>query len=356
MSYYIILGVFVGFLSFAPNTKRAKRNIVILTVAAMALLLGLRGDFTPDYTNYKYYFEYYRNRSVQTLIHQNIGQEIGFMLLTKFLSCFFDYQAYVFVIGGLTVGIIGYVMYKNCSMPAIALLFYISFGGYIDSFNIIRQSIAAAILFLGTPYLYERKLVKYILVCIAAAFFHSTTIFMIPFYFLLHSKIRKRQIFKIIAIAMVGWLFLPCMIRIVGRIIPRLAIYQLGTYGMTGGSIGYFVAPTVTGLAIWGLYYCGSMDVYDTAIDPRRRIQLNALLFSFIVSLFTTKAFLLNRIMNFFVLHSFMLVGDSLYACKNKANKKIVHVMIVIVSILYIYIALKGTDYDPYYFFWNNGS
>lgn len=54
---------------------------------------------------------------------------------------------------------------------------------YYNYFSMMRQWMAVAILFWGARYLRDDKMIKYFLVCLAAAVFHTSALIMIPVYF-----------------------------------------------------------------------------------------------------------------------------------------------------------------------------
>src|SRR5690625_6863286 len=76
----------------------------------------------------------------------------------------------------------------------LSVLMFVTAGSFYASFNISRQIVAVAIIFMGSSFLYNRKMIKYFLVVIFASFFHITSLIMVPFYFILNFRINLRNL------------------------------------------------------------------------------------------------------------------------------------------------------------------
>src|SRR5690606_19464441 len=95
-----------------------------------------------------------------------------------FTSALFVISIYLFVI-------------KRFSNNYILSVFiYITFGFYTFLFNGLRQGIAMAVCFLALPYLINKNKLKYFLLIVIASLFHTSAWVMLPFYFLVHMKLR----------------------------------------------------------------------------------------------------------------------------------------------------------------------
>lgn len=77
-----------------------------------------------------------------------------------------------------------------------ACLFYL-FGGYILSIILIRNCISVMIFLLSVPSLIDRNWKKYLTLNILGCFFHTSSVFYLPLYFLLGIKFSSSLIFFI---------------------------------------------------------------------------------------------------------------------------------------------------------------
>ncbi len=138
------------------------------------------GNYMASYPNYIGHWLYY----IQTF------SEPGIAVLAKLGSLIYNKYITLFVICAvLTVTLYGITISKYSKHFLYAILLYVFIGAWHGSFNGIRQYIAAAILFAGHRYIYDRKFWKYLLVILLAMCFHRTALIMLPVYFLAGRKI-----------------------------------------------------------------------------------------------------------------------------------------------------------------------
>ena len=123
--------------------------------------------------------------------------ERGYQLLEYSILSLTNNYFWLFFITGL---IITYcylkVIRKYSSNYSLSVFLFFTLGTYIFFFNGLRQGLSMAIIVLATPYLLEKKFIRYLLMCFFASFFHITALFIIPFYFIVNLKIKI--IYKII--------------------------------------------------------------------------------------------------------------------------------------------------------------
>ena len=123
--------------------------------------------------------------------------ELGYQLLEYSILQFTDNYFWLFFISGLVVVYLYLKVIRKYSVNYLLSVFlFITLGIYTFFFNGLRQGIAMAIFTFALPYLLERKIILYILVCLFASLFHITALFMIPFYFLVNLRIKP--IYKIL--------------------------------------------------------------------------------------------------------------------------------------------------------------
>lgn len=82
------------------------------------------------------------------------------------------------------------------------LTFLIHFGGgYIQSFNTIRQCVAVGFFIYAYKFIFEKKLFQYLLVIVLASFFHLSALLLIPVYWLVDKKNPKGLMIGILLIS-----------------------------------------------------------------------------------------------------------------------------------------------------------
>ncbi|MFW1945793.1 EpsG family protein [Acinetobacter guillouiae] len=149
------------------------------------------GTDTVNYTaDYRYNYD-----SAYIKINENL--EIGFQLLNKTILYFTHEYFYLFLFSScIVVFSYLYVIRKYSVNYFLSFFIFITFGFYTFYFNGLRQGIAMAIVFLSIPFLINKKIIGFLFICFLGSFFHISALFFIPFFFLIHIKIKLE--FKIL--------------------------------------------------------------------------------------------------------------------------------------------------------------
>lgn len=169
------------------------------TVAATILTLvsGLRYMVGTDYKQYTgNYSKYLENFSLLS--------QPALSLVAKISSFIYDdYATWFFLMALITIIPVMYVTIKRNKSVELCILLYILIGCWHFSFNIVKQSAAAAILFCGYTFLRDRKFWHWCLVCAIASTFHFSAFLMVPVYFIADNKIDKKRIMLLLLFALI---------------------------------------------------------------------------------------------------------------------------------------------------------
>lgn len=306
-----------------------------------------RGDFTTDYTNYSILFNTYNNYDFLDIFTVGFYQEIGYVLLNRVIGIFTSNEIYLFAV---TTFIILFGFYHHISRYSVniwlSVIMFVTVGSYYTSFNITRQILAAAIIFIGSKFLYERKFFKFLWVVILASLFHKTALIMIPFYFILNFRINLRNIFLISAGSAVIIYFFQDILYI----LQNFGIYDNYTgqsYGMTGASFANAVLPIA--LAIFSLFNSKKLDSKN---NNTHRIWFNATIFYAVTNTLSLQIQMIERLSYFFAPYALLLIPYIFSKMNNKYLKVIYVIALIAVLILYNYVILADSVFDPYYFIW----
>ena len=165
---------------------RPDAGAVILLSAVLIFVSGLRYRVGVDFGSY------YNKRVTEwsTVWNSIVRLKEPVINVISFISraVWDDGQSLIFLSALITVGLYCWTIYRYHSMYLIGMLLYLFLGEWQGSFNGVRQYLAAAVLFAGHRYIFQRKLWQYCLVVCAAALFHTTALVMIVPYFLFNRK------------------------------------------------------------------------------------------------------------------------------------------------------------------------
>lgn len=134
--------------------------------------------------------------------YENYGAnaEKGYLFLIYIIALLSDnYFWCIFFVGTLCwLLFFIYIIRDSKNVCWSILLFFLSYS-YFHMFNGVRQYLATGIVLLSFYYIYERKLIKFLLLILLASTVHSMILVFIPFYFLYDIKLNiKRTIIILI--------------------------------------------------------------------------------------------------------------------------------------------------------------
>ncbi|WP_201577020.1 EpsG family protein, partial [Psychrobacter okhotskensis] len=194
LPYFLVLSFVL--LWILLERKALNRTAFWIPLIALSLFAGMRsyrvgtdsGTYTRDFRNnleiYNFKFEEFI--------------EFGYQFLEYIILRLTHNYFWLFFITALIIVYCYLTIIKKYSVNYwFSIYFFITLGVYTFFFNGLRQGIAMAIFALALPYLLEKRLIPYLIVCFLASLFHNTALFMIPFYFLVNLRIKP--IYKILA-------------------------------------------------------------------------------------------------------------------------------------------------------------
>ena len=203
----ILFSVFFAWLASRVKNKHVVILCSIISILIPAIVGGIRqigvGTDTKVY-GYPDAMAAYTSQSFAEFMASGRGmKELGYQILCyatmKTLGhvnwCFFFYQ--LITVGCFYVG--AYKHRKVASLPLTMLCFFGLF--YYSSFNIIRQSMAASILFMGINNLEEKKYRRFMAYMIAAFMFHSSSVAIFVLILLPYFIIAQRSYLKYFILA-----------------------------------------------------------------------------------------------------------------------------------------------------------
>ncbi len=357
MLAYVFIDLFIVTTGFCFLTKRkitpaqnnSRSSLLFLCLVALLLFVfsAFRGNMTADYDNYVDLYQRYSLFSFDQIIARDwfIYPEEGYILFQFFTKTVFKNVLFIFILTSLFivsvnvreigkhVGLLGF----------LPVLLFVEVGEYYNSFNLIRQIVAATFVVLGSKYLYEKKFFKYALFIILAASFHKASLIMIPLYFLLNMRFRKRSILVYLLILMFGLLFLNQIISFVQRY--YWSWYSSDGYGMSGYGVKNIILPCAISIVPIVYYFINSKTIKET-----ESVWANASCLYLVFSIIGLRVFMISRLMVFFSLYSILAFSSVVAKIKDAQLRRFAYVGITIVIMAYGYLSKDGTAFNPYHF------
>ncbi|MEZ7500929.1 EpsG family protein [Psychrobacter sp. Arc29] len=237
LPYLLVLG-FVMFW-IVLEQKTLNRKAFWIPFLTLSLFPGMRsyrvgtdsGNYTREFRTQLDIYNFEFSESV----------EIGYQWLEYFLlRITHNYFWLFFITGAIVVFCYLNVIKRYSANYLFSVYLFVTLNFYTFFFNGLRQGIAMAIFALAIPYMLERKLIPYMLVIVLASLFHITAIFMIPFYFLVHLRIKLS--YKLIATFVGSFLISGLLIKYLASTNERYETYSEVSESAGGLlTLGFFV-------------------------------------------------------------------------------------------------------------------
>lgn len=226
-----------------------------LALCILIMVAGLRYRVGTDYAQYFASFESYAI---------NVGSAIrGFnepgINILAFISATLVHNAFgmFFLASFLTIALVGRTIYKYSYDLNFSALIFLFAGCWTGSFNGIRQYLAAAVIFAGHRYIYEKKLWKYCLTIIVAMVFHKSAIVMLPMYFIPTKKVDFKSSVYLVAIGVAFAAFSSRLIDNVSIVLTKYQGVDMNTYAYVTSTVKWqrilvAIVPVAVALFVYG--------------------------------------------------------------------------------------------------------
>jgi len=200
----IILFVVLGLLFSGNSLDKGKKAFLIICFLVMLILHTFVNPEYSDLLGYKYGYQEFAGMSFSDVLKHNafsLKAEVGYRVFCKILT--YISTNWVFALFVISVIILNgyYQTTKKYSPSYLFSVLFIMVGPFMQSTFVLRQHMAMGLLLLTYPFIMERKLMPYMLLCAAAFLLHQTAIIFLPVYFLYN--LSKNKFAIVSAVAMV---------------------------------------------------------------------------------------------------------------------------------------------------------
>lgn len=208
MRILIVTGAFVLFyvacVYFSGTKEKWQNRMLILALCVLTFLIGSRQGW-PDQGVYQIAFE-------QAPLPWNMDwsqypygyTERGYLFLASLVKLVLNNAHFYFLsMAGLSMYLLYKGLTKYCAIPLLGLCDYIGRFLLNRDFSQMRSSLAILLIVLAIKFIYDRKLVAYMLVILLAYQFHHLSLLGVPLYFLYKVRLSNSVIIAWLLLAMI---------------------------------------------------------------------------------------------------------------------------------------------------------
>lgn len=364
MSAYIVflLIIVIEWILLFPNAKltfgknisyKQKKIFLAIVCIEMICFVGLRTtNLGADTTTYLNALEYYSSLPHEEILKAKLvwpyDFEVGYFLLTKFCAWLsLSKTSFLFLIAILIYVPVCWFILQYSENPLLSVLTYFAFGCFEYSVGIFRQMIALSIVLIGTKYIRDRKIVKYLLTIGLAMTFHTTAIAMLPLYWMYQARLEKR-IKWIFAAEVICFISARTLVLLAIRVFPKYLGYVSGRYDVQGGSYSMLVLLNLVFIA--GCIIEKRDENQDNVI---LRTSINATVIALFLQILGYSMGIVGRIVPYYSIYLMILVP---FLMNRYFKKNIIFVYFIgtMGLIILFYFLTKNSYINPYSFIFMN--
>lgn len=235
-TFFIVCFIARFFVNDKSNTKVGKiSNIffISLIILILSFIGGIRSNnIGVDIGVYGLnWFKIACNTDTFASYIDKINGDIGYLFLNYLVSRITNnFNVFLFVIQLISNMLVVITLYKyKDKVPLWMGLLYFLCVFYCRTYNLLRQSLALAIVFFSIRYLDEEKSLKYFISIMIASLFHYTAIFAILLFFIYKICNNKKDNKKLILIVILA-IFLCAFIKPVIAFLYSIGVVNIKIY------------------------------------------------------------------------------------------------------------------------------
>lgn len=316
------------------------------------VIASFRGDFTSDYNGYVRLFDRLNQYTINEVLNPRYffssidAVEPAYAVLNILIGTLTNNSLWLFIISSAIIILpIHKSVNQDSKIKWLSILLYIVIGTYFDSFNIMRQIMAASVVYMGIENLYKKDYARFSLYVLFASLFHITALIFLGFYFILLLKPKRFTIFVHLGIGVLLYIFMNDIVKVIDvYIYSGFYTANYAGFGMQERAITNALVPIAVG---------GFVVVFRRQLefdDIRQRVWFNGSLLWVLFEVLSLKIHFITRIASFFSLFTILIIPTLIMKFHNKKLR--VLVLYLIVSLLLIYFLYYGGPGYEYYTIW----
>lgn len=338
MTFYLILLLIILLLIILyQGSTRGKKIILFMMGFILVVVAGLRFHVGTDYSVYMRNYQYYKVASISGLRYAGV-YIVGH--LAKYIRD--DYATWFFLMSVITVGLSMYAINKYSYTVATSILLYLFLGCWHNSFNVVKQCAAIAIILVGQKFLFEKKFFYWMVICIIASTFHISALLMIPVYFLVTREINIKQIVLISAIGIIIALSYEVLFNVM-KLLKNLDELDVSQSVVTRGVNTIRVCVNFAPVLLAFMFY-------KTNTDVRYKVWTNFSILNAVLYLASMKSVYLTRFCLYTDVFNMFFIPCAIRHSGFKFNRKLIWTSCMVLYMMFwLYDLSKGSTTSTFH-------
>lgn len=248
--YWIYLVMLAFMLGYEYSGTREQKRLVYYGACSFLILIFVAQDFSVsiDIAEYMRQWAIIPTLSFQEMLVHKF--EIGYVLLCWVLERVFSSDRILLLVLSVLILVPFYKSFeKETENPMIALMAFVALGMYMHAIIFWRQLVAMAILTFSYRFIWERRLVPFLLTVLLAMTFHKVSVVFLALYAIYRVPVTKWLLMGCVVCAVILGFFGGTIIEFgISVLYPRYTNFPRLSIG--GGTL-LALLWTVTLLSYW---------------------------------------------------------------------------------------------------------
>lgn len=359
---YFFIGTFFYFSLLTINTTKEKNgiyhkslkvsakkfflfNVIFITIVISSLRLPV-----SDTVLYKSFFDTISNTNS---FITDIYFEPGYQIINKLTSLICDDFIFFLFFINIFIWICFASFLKRYSLNLIYSFWLLLFLGYFDqTFNLLRQYMAMAILLYSYKYVVNRSFGKFVVMTFIAMSFHASAIIFILTYFIYNFKIKKTSsnIFIYLFLCAILFLLSNYIFKLL-ELTPYAGYLTSKTWGVQEEVVK--IAPIMNFCILFIIIAC--YWIYNKFNDKTLNSIFTIVIIGSFMTILSFKFTPIGRVASYFSIFSVILLTNTIAQICNKRKRFLLYSFFFIIFLIkYIIVAYFRPDWAsvyPYKFF-----
>ena len=313
---------------------KPNKLLVFIAMLSLVMVSGLRNNIGDTYF-YMHSFEINKLSWEDIKFEGDFGFNVFQMYLQRLSD---DPQILIFMTALITNVLIVFTLYKYSRMIELSLFVFIASGMYTVSMNGIRQSLAAAIIFMATKYILDGNFKKFFLVILLASTIHQTALIFLPIYFIVRRKAWTKNTYIVLGLGVLLAAGFSMFSEYLFKLIEGTQYSEYSDFDEGGASltrVAVSVAPLV-------LAYLGKDKLRE--LWPKSDYIVNLSLMGVVFLLLATQNWIFARFNIYFGLYSLILISWVVLLMKNQNRRFVYYAILICYLFFFIYEQVLGLE------------
>ena len=333
----ILLSYFVcekqALTTYGTTRRQALSRVCLIAIFNILFLLSaLRMEVGNDYKTYAVTCH-------EAWVGGYVVTEPGFNYLVKLIYTLVGHENYIVVFAVFafaTIAIFLKTFYEDSDHFFLSMFLFMTLGIYFRTFNTVRYYFVLAVVLYSIRYVSRKEHLKFVLMIVAAAFFHKSVLIVIPLYLIALYLNKKWQYGLILVGSLAVLLGKDTVMWVALKLYPS---YENTSYISGGGSILENL-PSI-GRCVLVLVLC--LYFYKEAIEGHNanRICFNLNIMAVLLYVCGYYIPLLSRFSYYMMVPHVLLVPGVIMRIPDAGKRRIVTAATIVIGILYFLYFLK---------------